>query len=626
MLSSASATQAIRDRIEISEVVAPHVKLVRKGHEFHGLCPFHTEKSPSFTVNNAKQFYHCFGCGAHGDAFDFLINKERLSFQEALEILAAKAGITLEKNQTPAQAQQAKKNQTIQSVLAKAADWFAAQLWSNHGQQARDYILKRGFTEAALRHFKVGFSPDYGQAMKAAFAADHINENQLIEAGLLIHPEGEERSYARFRNRIIFPITNPKGEVVAFGGRILETHSSKNPGAKYLNSPESSLFKKGELLFAESYALPTIRKKASVIVVEGYMDTVRLHQYGFTETVATLGTAITEMHLARLWRVASEPIICLDGDAAGLKAAAKTAIAALPLITAERTLRFLTLPQGMDPDDVLTKYGAEGFERLLNQYLPLAEFLWQHALATHPTDTVTEQARLHALLDEMGKAVKDRSVFHAISGYFKDKLYQHRQALRAEARQAAYVSSARRPGIKIPARSSQVTLLAGQSLTEQERLESMLVTMVLNSPEILKREEARDYLVTMEIKQDSIDKLRQTVLSLTAHEENADIPNSKQLIEALKAEGSGEIVSALTDASSMMADSISQFSDEHASILWELYVQKHILAQVKQEYNDYLSLPNQQVKEVRLQSFCNEIKKMQSRIATIAAELQPDTL
>jgi DNA primase len=387
----------LRARTTLSAVIAPSVKLIRAGREWKACCPFHNEKTPSFTVNDDKGFYHCFGCGAHGDAIRFLTDNRGMPFMDAVKELAAKAGMEVPAPDPKAQ-QQADRTATLTDVMAEVARWYSEQLGGLAGAEARDYLSRRGIDAATAQRFGLGLAPDSRTALKRAL--EKLGEDKLIETGMLIQPEeaGKE-SYDRFRGRLMIPIRDPRGRVIGFGGRIL------GPGEpKYLNSPQTILFDKGRTLYNLDRAGPASRTARRLIVVEGYMDVIALDRAGIAEVVAPNGTALTEAQLERLWRLDPSPILCFDGDAAGRKAAIRAATRALPLLRPDRTLRFVELPAGQDPDDVIKSAGREAFEALLASPEPLDARLWRHELDAEPLTT-----------PEAWAGLKQRLVAHAVT-------------------------------------------------------------------------------------------------------------------------------------------------------------------------------------------------------------------
>jgi DNA primase len=395
MTLSPAFLDELRARTTLSAVIAPSVKLIRAGREWKACCPFHNEKTPSFTVNDDKGFYHCFGCGAHGDAIRFLTDQRGMPFMDAVKELAAKAGMDVPAPD-PRAKEQAERTATLTDVMAEVAKWYSEQLNGLAGADARDYLKRRGIDASIAQRFGLGLAPDNRSALKRALS--HLGEDKLIETGMLIRPEaGEKESYDRFRGRLMIPIRDPRGRVIGFGGRILGEGEPK-----YLNSPQTVLFDKGRTLYNLDRAGPASRTAKRLIVVEGYMDVIALDRAGISEVVAPNGTALTEGQLERLWRLDPSPILCFDGDNAGKKAAIRAATRALPLLRPDRTLRFVELPAGQDPDDVISSGGREAFEQLLSSPEPLDARLWRHELEAEPLTT-----------PEAWAGLKERLIAHA---------------------------------------------------------------------------------------------------------------------------------------------------------------------------------------------------------------------
>jgi DNA primase len=383
----------LRARTVLSAVIAPTVKLIRAGREWKACCPFHNEKTPSFTVNDDKGFYHCFGCGAHGDAIRYLTDQRGMPFMDAVKELAGKAGLDV-----PAPDPQAKERADrvsgLTDVMGEAARWYAEQLAEPSGADARDYLKRRGIDQATITRFGLGLAPDNRTALKRALK--HVGDDKLVETGMLIQPDdGDKATYDRFRGRLMFPVRDARGRVIAFGGRILGDGEPK-----YLNSPDTPLFDKGRTLYNIDRAAAASRTAKRLIVVEGYMDVIGLDRAGISEVVAPNGTAVTEAQLERMWRLDPSPILCFDGDSAGQKAALRAALRALPHLGPERTLRFVELPAGQDPDDVVRAGGRDAFKALLAAPEPLDARLWRHELESVPLNTPEAWAGLkQRLLD-----------------------------------------------------------------------------------------------------------------------------------------------------------------------------------------------------------------------------------
>ena len=355
-----SLLDEIRARLPVSQVVSRKVALKRAGREFKGLSPFKQERTPSFTVNDQKGFYHCFASGEHGDIFAFVVKTEGLSFPEAVEQLAQEAGVPMPEA-GPRDIQAEDERTRLYALVAAATEYFEAQLAAASGQDAKRYLDKRGLTREAIGRFRLGYAPNSKSALKEHLGKAGFSTAEMVASGMLIAGDDIPVPYDRFRHRIMFPITNPKGRVIAFGGRALDPDAP----AKYLNSPETPLFHKGGVLFNAHNARGPAHDKNQIIVVEGYMDVIALSEAGFPQTVAPLGTALTEDQLKLLWRMAPEPTLCFDGDAAGRRAAFRAVETALPHLQPGHSIQFAFLPDGLDPDDLVRQHGATALQDIL---------------------------------------------------------------------------------------------------------------------------------------------------------------------------------------------------------------------------------------------------------------------
>jgi DNA primase len=391
----------LRARVPLAPVVARRVKLTRAGREWKGCCPFHNENTPSFYVNDDKGFYHCFGCGAHGDVIRFLTEQMGLGFIDAVKQLAMEAGMEVP-SETPEARARAEVTDTLQTVAGRAAEWFQAQLRSPAGAEARAYLDRRGVTAAQVKDFALGYSPDSRTALRTALK--DAGDDRLFEAGLIGRSDSGE-SFDRFRGRLMFPIRDRRGRVVGFGGRALGDIQPK-----YLNSSDGPLFDKGRLLYNHDRAGPAARKSGRLVVVEGYMDVIGVAGAGIGELVAPLGTAMTETQLGLAWRLVDEPILCFDGDSAGQRAALRAALRALPLLAPGKSLRIASLPAGEDPDDLVKRGGANAFEAVLDAALPLVEFLWRSEAEGMDTATPERRAAVRQRLKVHADSIADTSV------------------------------------------------------------------------------------------------------------------------------------------------------------------------------------------------------------------------
>lgn len=394
----------LRARVTLSSVISRTTRLTKAGHEFKACCPFHNEKSPSFTVNDQKGFYHCFGCGAHGDVIRWMTDQRGLSFMDAVKELASEAGMEVPAPD-PQAARAAEQRDTLHDVMKAAQDWFVAQLAGPEGEKARAYLATRGFDAHTLQRFGFGYAPEGRQAMKAALK--DVPEAKLIEAGLRIAVEDKE-PYDRFRGRLMLPIEDARGRVIAFGGRILDAQKTDAP--KYLNSPDTPLFDKGRTLYNLHRAGPASRQTGRIVVVEGYMDVIALAAAGIADAVAPLGTALTERQIELLWRLVETPILCFDGDAAGQRAAMRAITRALPLLRPAHSLKIVRLPPGLDPDDLIKQQGTKAMELQLANARSLVEVLWEHERDAAPLATPEDKAGLKARLMAHVDTIADREI------------------------------------------------------------------------------------------------------------------------------------------------------------------------------------------------------------------------
>ena len=412
MRFSDSFLDEIRARLPISAVVGTRVTWDKKKTnasrgDYWACCPFHGEKTPSFHADDRRGRYHCFGCGVSGDHFRFLTELDGLNFPEAVERVADQAGVPMPARDPQAERRE-KEKASLTEVMELATAFFQERLQSSDGARARAYLRDRGITSVTQQTFRLGYAPDNRNALKEHLASKGIEKAQMEACGLTVF-ENVPVSYDRFRDRIMFPIEDSRGRVIAFGGRAM----SVDIPAKYLNSPETELFHKSNVLYNFARARKTLGRDETVIVAEGYMDVIGLAQAGFEHGVAPLGTALTENQLELLWRMTKEPLLCFDGDQAGLRAAFRAAELALPSIAPGRSLRFVIMPEGKDPDDLVRESGAEAFQELIGEARSLADMLWLRETSGGVFDTPERRADLEQRLRKLTSTIRDESVrFH----------------------------------------------------------------------------------------------------------------------------------------------------------------------------------------------------------------------
>jgi DNA primase len=473
----------LRSRVGLASVVGRRVKLTRAGRELKGCCPFHNEKTPSFYVNEDKGFYHCFGCGAHGDAIRFVMEQDGLTFMDAVKTLAAEVGLAVPEMRRDDPEQQ--KRAGLYELMEAAGDWYRGQLQAVGGTDARAYLDRRAVPPALQAQFGLGYAPDsrdtLSKALKAKFTT--LEPQQMLEAGLAGEAEG--RRFDRFRGRLMFPIHDSRGRPVGFGGRAL---GDAEP--KYLNSPEGPVFHKGRLLYNYHRAAPAARKAGRLLVVEGYMDVVGLAGAGVLEAVAPLGTALTEEQMQLAWKLVPEPVLAFDGDGAGMRAGLRAATRALPLIGPGRSLSFVALPKGQDPDDLARSGGRAAIDALLAAPVPLERFLFEAEMASAPTDTPERRSALKARLKALAGEIADPEVRRDYLATWLDRadsLFRPARSLRGDGRFAPGPAGRRdRQGWQPPAPGARPETRASANSRQTEHI-AMLLKLLSQRPDIAER-------------------------------------------------------------------------------------------------------------------------------------------
>jgi DNA primase len=524
MKFSDSFLDEIRARLPVSQVVSRRVPLKRAGREWKGLSPFNREKTPSFTVNDQKGFYHCFSSGKHGDIFTFLMETEGLSFPEAVERLAGEAGLEMPKPDP--QFERANKERLgLLDALEAAARLFEEALGAREGRDALLYADRRGLMPETLKEFRIGFAPHAKEALKATLTKRGFTEAQLLESGLLVKPDEGRPSYDRFRNRLTIPILDVKSRVIGFGARALDP----NAEPKYLNSPETRLFDKGSTIFNFARARQAAFDKGELVVVEGYMDVLALHQAGFTNAVATLGTAFTERQMEQLWLLAPEPIICFDGDRAGEAAAARAIDRMLPMLKEGHSFRFAFLPEGMDPDDLVRSQGASAFTQCLRNARPLIDVLWLRERAEQPLDTPERRAAFEARLDALLADIANTRVRDHYRREVRNRLF----ALWRE-RPSPRQSSSRAPA-RVPPNSGSMPPPSPRGFA------TAIALALVNHPSLLDR--FADEVASLEVRDKPLAALLSFVTRVIFERDGI---SREQLLEVLKASPHAKLLARLS--------------------------------------------------------------------------------
>ncbi|HEY2011040.1 MAG TPA: DNA primase [Rhizomicrobium sp.] len=523
--------EEIRRRTDLVALVGRRIKLVRKGRVMWGCCPFHQEKSPSFKVENERRLYKCFGCGKGGDCFRWLVETEGLSFPEAVEKLAGEAGVELPK-WSPQDEEREQKKKSLYDIVELAAKFYEAQLFEPTGREAREYLKGRGLDGAAARQFRLGYAPGGSNALIAHLTGHNVTQDDMIAAGLARPAEGASGSVARpmrdfFFNRVMFPIGDGRGRIVAFGARALEADAKP----KYINTGETPLFSKGTQLYNFATARAAAIKAGTIILAEGYMDVIALVRAGFAHSVAPLGTALTEDQLQLLWRTAPEPILAFDGDAAGLKAAHRAAHLALPHLKPGHSLRFAFLPSGEDPDSFIAANGAGAMTVLLETALPLSQLLWRAETEGKDLSTPERRAGLEHALKEITDRITDPKIADYYRRGFEQLIFENFKrrspapnTARGPARPAAGREGKFRGAFKprplpgtpeavSPSVQASALVRSGQTGARHAK-ELELGRLLLEAPEIALAE--AESLAVLDLADPSLDRLRHELLNLAA--------------------------------------------------------------------------------------------------------------
>ena len=538
--------EELRSRLVLSDIIGRKVRLTRAGREFKGCCPFHNEKTPSFYVNDDKQFYHCFGCGAHGDAIGFAMQHDNMSFIEAIEALASEAGLEVPK-QSPQEIEKSKKEKSLYALMEDATRWMEAQLRDPSNREAYRYITERGNSEEQLSAFRVGYAPADRQALRNAMKALDYTDAQMIEAGILRPGKDGREPYAFFRERIMFPVPDRRGRIIAFGGRILPDHlrppdQGNYTPAKYMNSSDTTLFHKGSMLYGEPRARQAAIDGQAVMVVEGYVDVMACAKAGYAGAVAPMGTALTEEQIMVLWRMIPDqrkvPILCFDGDEAGRRAAARAYEKILPLLKPDHSARFAFLPDGQDPDSLVNGQGKKALASVIEAAMPLVDFIWLYHTSGQKFDTPEARAGPSKALEQEALKIPDRDVQHYYRQAFREKVNKTFGQSYGGGK-GGFKKSYGKKSVNEGAPTIRRPVSSGRKLVERA-----LLATILNHPALF--ELVEEDLGMMYVQESRLDLLRQAVLS---HLIEVEEPTPQELQQALSDKGfSSEIKGLLADA------------------------------------------------------------------------------
>lgn len=533
----------LRARVPLSDVIGKRMKLTRAGREYKGCCPFHKEKTPSFYVNDMKGFYHCFGCGKHGDSIGFLMDHDNMSFMDAVEQLASLAGMQVPK-QTPEDEKKYQQQSSLYDLMEAATAWYEQQLREPKHKRIIQYLKERGLSGEMAKSFRLGFAPADDQALKQHLLKAGFKMPDMIEAGLFkTSTKNQNDIYPFFRDRVMFPVQNIQGRVVAFGGRVLPEAYGGPPGKeapKYINSPETSIFHKGRGLYGLSRARKAIGDGEPVIVVEGYMDVIALAQAGFKAAVAPLGTALTEDQVLALWKVMPEenknpfgrsPILCFDGDAAGQRAAARALERILPILKPAHSARFAFLPEEHDPDSLLKAEGYSAMERVLKNAISLFDMMWQEGTKGRDLTQPEAKAGFRSALEKQARQIADGSVqqffIHEINQKINEVFLTKTSIQKPAFEKSFRKGKPQTPGINTPYRPHSVKAppVKAPRQLQLERI-GILLALMIHYPELY--DEFGEDLGMVKIEDEEYANLRETLLNYLGTQNSLDYQAVKQ--------------------------------------------------------------------------------------------------
>ncbi|MBU3733343.1 MAG: DNA primase [Candidatus Fonsibacter sp.] len=571
--------EEIKQRIKVSDIVGASVQLKRRGREFVGLSPFSKEKTPSFTINDEKGFYHCFSSGEHGNIFDFLVKVEKLNFGDAVRKLAAKAGMPAFKF-TKENIEVENKRKKYDEILTIALQHYQKNFSEN--DSVKKYAHGRGLTQEILSTFKIGYSGEYGLNV-SLFSG--FNQKELIESGVFFHDEKNNKLIDRFKNRLIFPIFDYNNKVIGFGGRAL----SQNYLAKYINSPETEFFKKGFNLYNLNNAKNENKQSGIVFVVEGYMDAISLYQAGFKNVVATLGTAMTESHLNLVWRYFNDPVVCFDGDRSGQNAAHKISEKLIAYMKPNYSLSFLILPNGFDPDSFVRKNGRNNFESLLDQKIDIGNFIFENNLQDLQSEQPEERAGFEKKIMDLCLLIQDSTVKKHYISFFKNKIFEQ-------------FSSRKAKNLKPLNKTKELTRKITR-YSSFELKEFSLMYFFLNNIQILKNQSEKLSIINFHNK--NLEELKKVLINIL---EKIETFKEFNLLKHLEENNFGQIIKDINEFSSIKGISENLNEEKFDNFLNDLIEQVNNLkleSKLKDaeeslsknmneaQYNELLSLKDQ---------------------------------
>jgi DNA primase len=566
----------VRNRVSITDVIASEVNLKPKGKgEFLGLCPFHNEKTPSFTVSENKGFYHCFGCGAHGDSIRYVMERRGLPYPEAIKTLAQQAGMELPKP-TKYDVKKQKNIDDSFEIMELATDWFQKNLKSDKGLKARSYLKNRGLSKDIIEKFRIGYVEDEWEGLKKYLSSKNVSENLMLENGLITKSQNGDRKYDRFRGRVIFPIFDYSGKVIAFGGRIIE---EKENSPKYLNSPETPIFKKGYVLFGYNFARDEAFKKNQVIVVEGYMDAIAMHQAGIENVVAPLGTAITENHIKQIWKMTQKPVFCLDGDKAGIRASKRLAEDYINMLKPGYSMRFCFLKGGKDPDEIIKSKGVANFKKQIENSETLSETLWNLNKSERKLKTPEDKALFANDLYKIIGRIEDPTVRNFYRREYNNKLFKLDVELNKDSKKGGFSNNKFATNLK-----TLHNVASNVNFFEESK--KRLAFAIIYNPWLLNLSEVDEIAKNLDFYDKNLEKIVDLVIDFSSFvdSERASIEGFLEFLENKKQQS--HIV--FLNKNPLRNEFDYEFNNEKALTAWRYLLSEYNLNLAKEEINKLL--------------------------------------
>ena len=578
MSITAGFVDRLKAYISISDLVSKQVKLTKKGKDYFGRCPFHSEQTPSFSVNNAKRFYHCFGCGASGDIIDFVEKTRNLDFQESVKYLAKEYNLALpEADEKPYQGMVA-----LEQINAVASKWFYRNLYSSQSVEYLRYLHDRGIGNEYLKEFFLGYAPDSKKDLINHLKSLGYQEKDIRTSGLVTELDNGE-IIDKFRKRLMFPIANTRGKIIGFGGRAMADIQPK-----YLNSPETEIFRKREVLYNENKLFKELRDSKEVYVVEGYTDAIAMYMSGIKNTVATLGTAISEYHIQKLWKISEVPTICMDGDAAGMRAMARSINVVLPILKPGYSINFVKLPDGMDPDDVIKSQGGAHLRKILEQKIDLCEAIWNLNISNADLRTPETQALLKKKLIDIVNQIQDVSVKQFYHKYFNDKIF-------------ALFSKARKNPKAISINESEtIGVLDFTRISAIEKYALTLLAIVIDSPYVLLNHKIHEEFFAIDLKSEYIAKIHRVISDVFAmmDESKSEDEFNNEFVELLKEKLASSVIKFLSGEHSYFLDKISVKNINNVVTCWNKTISMYNLELLKVDYIKSLQVMEEDSAEI----------------------------